>query len=85
VLARASDLDDRPNSSWLQVCDQLRTCLQVNTRKIKEIVFGSFARHNTDLLTSSSGEIERVSHFKLLGVYTDATLAWKIHNDYITN
>jgi len=27
LLACASSLDDRPNSSSLQVCDQLRTCL----------------------------------------------------------
>jgi len=26
--ARASELDDRPNSSSLQVCNQLRTCLR---------------------------------------------------------
>jgi len=52
--------------------------------KTKEIVFGSWARHNTDLLTSSSGEIERVPHFKLLGVYIDSTLVWNIHIDYIT-
>jgi len=37
---------------------------------------------NTDLLTSSSGEIERVSHFKLLAVYIDFTLAWNIHTRY---
>ena len=58
--------------------------MQVNTKKIKEIVFGSWARHNIDLLTSSSGEIERMSHFKLLGVYIEFTLAWNIHIDYIT-
>jgi len=45
---------------------------------------GSWVRHNTDWLTSSSGEIERVSHFKLFGVYIDSTLAWNIHIDYIT-
>ena len=28
LLARASELDDRPNSSSLQDCDQLRTCLR---------------------------------------------------------
>jgi len=28
LLARASELDDRSNSSSLQVCDQLRTCLR---------------------------------------------------------
>jgi len=28
LLARASELDDTPNSSSLQVCDQLRTCLR---------------------------------------------------------
>jgi len=46
----------------------------VNTRKTKEIVIGSWARHNTDLLSSSSGEFERVSHFKLLGVYIDSSI-----------
>jgi len=49
----------------------------------KEIVFGSWVRHNTDLLTLS-GEIERVSHFKLLGVYADSTLVWNMRIDYIT-
>jgi len=28
LLARASELDDRPNSSSLQVCDQLLTCVR---------------------------------------------------------
>jgi len=28
LLARASELDDRPNSSSLQVCDHLGTCLR---------------------------------------------------------
>jgi len=28
----ASELDDRPNSSSLQVCDQLRTCLRLGQR-----------------------------------------------------
>jgi len=49
----------------------------------KEIVFGSWVRHNTDLLTSS-GEIERVSHFKLLDVYADSTLVRNMRIDYIT-
>ena len=53
-------------------------------KKTKEIVFGSWTWHNVDLLTSSSGEIEHVTHFKLFGVYIDSTLAWNIHIGYIT-
>jgi len=64
------------NCSWKWYAGQYK--------KTKEIVFGSWARHNVDLLTSSSGDIEHVTHFKLFGVYIDSTLAWNIHIGYIT-
>ena len=36
-----------------------------------------------NLLLTSSGCIERVTQFKLLGVFIDSTLSWNAHIDYI--
>jgi len=43
------------------------------------MIFGPFSKTNLPLLNTSSGTIERVSFFKLLGVHVDSSLCWSIH------
>ena len=52
---------------------------QVNNTKTKEMIIGSLAKTNLPLLTTSLGTIERVSSFKLLGVYIESSLGWSTH------
>jgi len=47
-----SELDDRPNSSSLQVCDQLRTCLRPDS--VMEFGFNADARRNDTVVSVCS-------------------------------
>ena len=58
--------------------------MRLNVTKTKEMVFGPWQRFNNDLLSTSSGQIERVTQFKLLGLYVDSSMLWNMHVDYIT-
>jgi len=51
--------------------------MQVNSTKTKEMIIGPLAKINLPLLTTST--TERVSSFKLLGVYIKSSLAWSMH------
>ena len=53
----------------------------INTTKAKELVIGPWAQQNINLLSIQAGTIERVAHFKLLGVYIDSKLSWNKHID----
>jgi len=53
--------------------------MQVNSTKTKEMIIGPLAKINLPLLTTSLGTIERVSSFKLLGVYIESSLGWSTH------
>jgi hypothetical protein len=55
--------------------------MQINTNKTKEMILGPLSRSHLPYLTTSVGTIERVSSFKLLGVYVESTLSWTIHVD----
>jgi len=48
--------------------------MQVNSAKTKEMILAPLFEINLPLLTTSSGTIERVSSFKLLGVHVDSFL-----------
>ena len=58
--------------------------VQLNTSKTKEMILGSLAQSHIPSLTISSGAIERVNSFKLLGLYNDSSLSWSTHVKYIT-
>jgi len=62
---------------WTQKNDML-----INTTKTKELVIGPWGHQNTSLLSTQAGTIERVTNFKLLGLYIDSTLSWKKHIEY---
>jgi len=64
---------------WTAVND-----MQLNTSKTKEMILGCLAQTNLPLLTTSTGTIERVTSFKLLGVYIDSSLSWTTHINNIT-
>jgi len=64
---------------WTAVND-----MQLNTSKTKEMILGRLAQTNLPLLTTSTGTIERVTSFKLLGVYIDSSLSWTTHINNIT-
>jgi len=50
----------------------------INMTKTKELVIGPWGqRNNSSLLSTQAGTIERVTDFKLLGVYIDSKLFWK--------
>jgi len=51
--------------------------VQVISAKTKKMILGPLS--NIPLLTTSSGTIERVSSFKLLGVHVDSSFCWSIH------
>jgi len=56
----------------------------LNGNKTKEMILGPCSKLNRpNLLLTSSGCIERVTQFKLLGVFIDSTLSWNAHIDYI--
>ena len=56
----------------------------LNENKTKEMVLGPCSKVNRPkLLLTSSGCIERVTQFKLLGVFIDSTLSRNAHIDYI--
>jgi len=56
--------------------------MQLNTSKTKEMILGPLARANLLLLTTITTDlIDRVTSFKLLGIYIDSTLSWTIHVD----
>ena len=54
----------------------------INTTKTKELVIGPWAQQNSSLLSTHTGTIERVTDFKLLGLYVDSKLSWKTHIEY---
>ena len=56
----------------------------VNTAKTKELVIGRWDHQSNGLLSTQDGPIERVTEFKLLGVYVDSNLSWKKHIEYVT-
>ena len=43
--------------------------MRINTSKTNELAIGPWGQHNTTLLQTESGAMERVHDFKLLGVY----------------
>ena len=56
----------------------------INTAKTKELVIGRWDHQSNGLLSTQDGPIERVTEFKLLGVYVDSNLSWKKHIEYVT-
>jgi len=62
-----------------------RNDMQVNTAKTKEMILGPLARSDLHLpiLSTQGGRptVNRVSSFKLLGVYIKSTLSWSLHID----
>ena len=71
-------------SSMIQYLEQLVTWttdnhMQVNSTKTKEMIIGPLTKLNLPSLATPSGTIERVSSFKLLGVYIESSLCWSTH------
>jgi len=62
-----------------------RNDMQVNTAKTKEMILGPLAGSGLHLpiLSTRGGTVNRVSSFKLLGVYIESTLSWSLHIDNI--
>mgnify|MGYP001548856308 CR=1 FL=1 len=58
--------------------------MEINTSKTKEMLLGPLSSANLPLLTMSTGIIDRVTSFKLLGVHIDATLSWATQVENIT-
>ena len=48
------------------------------------MILGRLAQTNLPLPTTTTGTIERVTSFKLLGVYIDSSLSWTTHINNIT-
>jgi hypothetical protein len=51
----------------------------VNTKKTKEMLFGSTAAHTMPCIRLNNESIERVDSFKLLGVTITNDLTWANH------
>jgi len=57
--------------------------MQINCIKTKEMILGSTAKRDWPLLTIHGTPLERVSVYKLLGVFISADLCWETHIEYI--
>jgi len=57
--------------------------MNINTKKTKEMVMGSYGKENTTL-TITTDAVEQVQTFKLLGVMISHTLLWDDHITAIT-
>jgi hypothetical protein len=57
--------------------------MEINATKTKEMILGPLARTDMSLLTIPAGIINRVTSFKLLGVYIDSNLSWSTHIDHM--
>jgi len=55
--------------------------MQINTTKTKEMILGPLARRDIPILSTAVGSIDRVSSFKLLGIYIESTFCWSLHVD----
>ena len=62
-----------------------RNDMQVNTAETKEMILGPLARSDLHLpiLSMRGGTVNRVSSFKLLGVYIESVLSWSLHIDNV--
>jgi len=58
-----------------------RNDMQANTAKTKETILGPLAPSVLPILSTRVGTVNRVSSFKLLGVYIESTLTWSLHID----
>ncbi len=60
--------------------------MRLNSKKCKEMVinFLQFRLPFLDVLQVGGNTMERVSSYKLLGVYLNNDLTWNLHCDYIT-
>jgi len=56
-----------------------RNDMKVNTTKTKEMILGPLARSNLPILSTRVDTVNRVSSFKLLGVYIESSLSWSLH------
>jgi len=57
--------------------------MQINTSKTKEMFLGRLIAANFPHLSTSTGLIERVTTFKLLGINFEANLSWSLHINII--
>ena len=60
--------------------------MRLNSKKCKEMIinFLQYRLQFRDALQVGGNTIERVSSYKLLGVYLNNDLSWNLHCDYIT-
>ena len=53
--------------------------VNINTKKIKEMLLGSVSKDPPPLITINNSPVERVQSFKLLGVLLTSSLSWSEH------
>ena len=75
-------------SNMQSLLDQLLTWsdennMQINSIKTKEMILGSASKRHWPSLTVRGTTLERVSVYKLLGVFISADLRWETHPKYI--
>ena len=54
--------------------------MKINTKKTKEMLFGSITKNPPSLLQPNGQPIERVRSYKLLGLHVTDTLKWNEHD-----
>jgi hypothetical protein len=59
--------------------------MQINSAKTKEMILGSASRRDWPTLIVNQTSLERISVYKLLGVYVSADLRWDKHIDFIVS
>jgi len=58
--------------------------MEINTTKTNKMILGPLAHTNLPLFSTSTGTIDRVTSFKLLGLHIDSSLFWANHISVIT-
>lgn len=73
--------DDIMNSALTTITDwSHQNFMKINAKKTKEMVTHMRKKSlNIEPLTMNSSEIERVHHFKILGIWVDDKLTWDQH------
>ena len=80
VLVRKVNSELKKVTNWVRA-----NKLSLNVQKTKYMLFSNtVGTLSTDIVLDDTS-LERISHFKFLGVILDEKLSWKLHIDYICN
>ncbi len=80
-----TEITDQSNMSQMQLAaDQVtafsyHNFMNINTKKTKEMLFGRISKYPPPPIVFNTGDVDRVTSFKLLGVIITDNLSWENH------